>query len=95
MEYEVVKSLLVAEKYGTWVELKPGLKVRITIEDWYLETIQEELDEYSGHANTNIIEGVLLNVDLPYDEVHISIGNKKNSRIKIDPYIVDCLEMLS
>ena len=94
MEYEVVKSLLVTEKYGTWIELKPGCKVRITVDDWYLDMIQEELDEYSGHENTRIIEGMVISVSLPYDEIHIIIDKKDKDSIEIPPDAISCLEIL-
>lgn len=95
MEYEVVKSLLVTEKYGTWVELKPGCKVRITVDDWYLDTIQEELDEYSGRSGTKTIEGLVISVDLPYDEIHFLIDKEGKDSIEIPPYVIDCLEILN
>ena len=95
MNYKVVKSLLVTEKYGTWVELKPGCKVRITVDDWDLETIQEELDEYSGHTNTKTIEGLVISVDLAYDEIHILIDKEGKNSIEIHPYVIECLEILN
>lgn len=94
MEYEVVKSLLITEKYGNWAELKPGCKVRITIENWCLDIIQEELDEYSGHADTKIIEGIVVSVDLPYDEIHILIDREGVDSIEIPPDFIECLEIL-
>jgi len=89
MEYEVVKSLKVLDRDGVWQQLKEGDRVSASINAWE-DIFQEELDEYSGKIDTQIINWLVMDIDLPYDEVHVMIKQDGNDAwIELPEYCID------
>jgi len=92
MDYGIVKSLDVRVSVGVWRRLNVGDRVSISINEWFL--FQDELDEYSGQNNTEIINWLVSRIDLPYDEVHIFVQQDGNDRcIEVPIYIIDEIEI--
>lgn len=89
MEYEVVKSLKILTQDGVWRQLKEGDRISASINSWE-DFFQEELDEYSGQKNTQIVNWLVMDIDLPYDEVHIMIKQDENDTwIELPEYCID------
>lgn len=89
MEYAIVKSLKVCDRDGIWQQLKEGNRISVSVNGWE-DFFQEELDEYSGKNNTQIINWLVMDIDLPYDEVHIMIKQDGNDAwIELPEYCID------
>lgn len=89
MEYEVVKLLKVLDRDGVWRQLKVGDRISASINGWE-EIFQEELDEYSGESNAQIVNWLVMDIDLPYDEVHIMIKQDGNDAwIELPEYCIN------
>jgi len=89
MEYEVVKSLKVLDRDGAWRQLKEGDRISASINSWE-DFFQEELDKYSGENNTKIVNWLVMDIDLPYDEVHIMVKQDGNDDwIELPEYCID------
>jgi len=89
MEYAVVKSLKVLDCDGFWRQLKEKDRISVSINGWE-DFFKEELDEYSGQSNTQIVNWLVMDIDLPYDEVHIMIKQDGNDDwIELPEYCID------
>jgi len=90
---EIIKSLLITERYGEQTELNIGHEVKVRIFSNYSKLNREKLDEYSGYLNTEIIKGELMEIN-ELDEITLLIGKNKKENIEIPHYAIDWLEIV-